>query len=700
MRKLFPLFLTASLVFSLSTETRAVGVLFSRPLWSNQTYQMMWIKTVDVRTEINGQIASTHMDQVFFNEMNTRVEAIFVFPLPENAVITELVYWFNGVRYKAEVRERQQAVADYNNKLKQYLDPALLEYLGDNLFRLRIAPINAQSEVRFEITYTELLPYEFGKVRYKFLLKTTGLSPKPLQRVSLKVDARSATPYKSFSSPSHGNSTAIQFTKLASNHYQVVFGDENFLPDRDFLLEFETYRQNVDIRLITYRPTEADSFGQDAFYALWITPPDSIGTSETIPMRIAFVADVSSSMDGLRLEQLKSAIRSFLNHLTPKDAFNIISFGTSVVPFASDLLPATAENVTAARQFVERLSALGLTNIDLALQTALQQSFSDSTLNMVVFVTDGYPTWGEVDVQKIVSSAVEHNTHGARIFTFGVGEEVSRALLVRLARENGGYATFISKDDSIATVVANHFRRMSRPVLTDLKIDIPSLLTWDCYPRRMFDLFWGSQVLQLGRYSGGGTFDVILHARLKGVPVTFTAQAEFPDTLGGSRFVPRLWAREKINDLLEQIEILGEQDELVQQVIDLSIRYGILTRYTALYSDPNSPGNAATAVENRSSTQQPETFSLQQNYPNPFNSETEITYSLPAGKESYPVFLAIYDLQGRLVRVLVHKNQAPGTYTVVWDGRNLAGNLVPSGLYLFRLQVAGHVLSRKMLYIR
>ena len=703
MRKMLPVCVTLGVLLGISARAEAVGVLFSRPLWSSQTYQKMWIKTVDVRTQIDGQIAATHVDEVFFNEMNQRVEAIFVFPLPENAVITDLYYWFNGVRYKAEIRERRQAVEDYNKKLRQHLDPALLEYLGNNLFRLRIAPINPRSEVRFEITYTELLPYEFGKVRYKFLLRATGLSPKPLERVSLRLDARSATSFKFFECPSHGQSTALQITRLSENHYQVVFGDEHFTPDRDFLLQFETRRQDVDIRLLTYKPAETDSFGEDAFYALWITPPDSIGKNESIPLQIVFVADVSSSMEGTRLEQLKEALDGFLDRLGSRDAFNLISFGTAVVPFADNLVPATSENLEEARRFVHQLSALGLTNIDLALQTALQQSFSDSTLNMIVFVTDGYPTFGEMNTGRIAENAAGWNSHHVRIFPFGVGEDVSRALLTLLARKNGGYATFISRDDSIAAVVDNHFRRMIRPVLTDLEIDIPSFGGWDRYPRRLPDLFWGSQVLQFGRYPSGGRYDIHLRAKLKGEPVEFVASADFPDTLGGSRFVPRLWAREKINDLLEQIEIYGEQDELVDQIIDLSVRYGVLTRYTALYSDPtsgNPGGNPSTGVAEGSAPKIPEGFVLKQNYPNPFNSETEITYILPAGQESYFVRLEVYDLRGRRIRILVHKEQRPGIHSVVWNGRNSAGEMVPSGIYIFRLQVAGRILTRKMLYVR
>ena len=275
--------LTAVFLFGTLSEASAVGVLFVKRFHSTETYQKIWIKSVDVTTAIQDQIASTQMDEVFHNDMNWRVEAFFVFPLPNKAVVTRLVYWYNGKRYEAAIRERRQAVQEYEREVRRLLDPALLEHLGNNLFRLRIAPVDPNSDIRFEITYTELLTYDFGAVTYKFFLNTTALSPKPLQRVSLSIDARSQFPYKMFRSPSHGESTAIKIEKLSDHHYKVVFGDENFYPDRDFTLKFETVRQGFQVNVLTYKPVPSDSFGTDSFYALWVTPPDSLAPDEIIP---------------------------------------------------------------------------------------------------------------------------------------------------------------------------------------------------------------------------------------------------------------------------------------------------------------------------------------------------------------------------------------------------------------------------------
>ncbi|MBC8145944.1 MAG: VWA domain-containing protein, partial [bacterium] len=415
----------------------ATGALFVRPLNSQQTFTTMSIRTYDASVEIQDQIAVTHVDQTFYNALDSRVESTYIFPLTDGAVITSLVYWFNGKRYVANLRERKEAQQQYNEKVRRLIDPALLQYLGDNVFKLNIAPIDAKSEVRFEITYAELLPYDFGFVDYRFLLKTTGLSPEPLERVSLRINAQTGTSFKTFATPSHPLSTANQVVQLAPNRYSVNFGDENYVADRDYLVRFETKRDSVGMNALTYSPTPADSFGVDHFYALWITPPDSVTPDRLQHRDIVVTADISSSMEGERIEQLREALNAFLDALVDTDRFNLVTFGTGTMLFRPDLVEASHVNISAARRFVDEIGAIGLTNIDAALKESLRMSFGETTTNLLVFLTDGYPTWGETNLTAIVDSATARNGARVRIFPFGIGEELSRSLLETLAQRNG-----------------------------------------------------------------------------------------------------------------------------------------------------------------------------------------------------------------------------------------------------------------------
>ncbi|MCB9208852.1 MAG: VWA domain-containing protein [Ignavibacteriales bacterium] len=692
------------IIFSFCQNIFSTGALYVRPRFSTQQYEKMWIKTIDVNVDIQDQVAETHVDQIFYNEMNTSVEAIYLFPLPENAMITSMVYWFNGQRYEAEIRERQEAIADYNEKLSQWLDPALLEYLGDNLFRLSIVPVNALSEVRTEITYVELINYDFGVNNYKFLLNTLDLSSKPLETVHFNLDAKSQSPYKYFQSPSHENSSATSMTKVTDYNYTIEFGDENYFPDKDFILHYETIRDEVQFNVLTYTPTEEDSMGAESFYSLWITPPDSVSEDEVIPKDIIFTADVSSSMGGQRITQLKQSLDEFIDLLTPIDKFNIITFGTHIEKFKPDLVEANSSNVSAAHDFVYQIYALGMTNISEAFDSSLSQSFGLESSNNLIFLTDGKPTIGVTVTDSILTYAANHNKKGVRLFSFGIGENLSKTLLTQLSIQNHGYATYILEDENIAQLVNNHFTRISKPIITDLSLDFGGFVTLDKYPKTFLDLYWGSQTMELGLYPIGSSTNITLNGKIQSQAVQFTKTVEFPNE-GGFRFVPRLWAKAKINHLLDLIDIYGETDELVEQILELSLQFQILTKYTAFYSDPTT-----SVKEDKDLI--PSEFVVHQNYPNPFNPTTIISYSIPSSvianevkqsnesnsvnsNDNIAVSVKVYDILGRLVAVLLNDYQKPGNYSIEFDGSNLT-----SGIYYYTVSAGEFSITKKMVLVK
>ena len=672
------------------------GSLHIRERWSSDPYHKMSIETLNVSTKIQDQVAETHVEQVFKNKMNESGEAMYIFPLPENAMVTSMAYWVNGERYEAEIREREEAKEDYQEHKEEWLDPALMEKLSDNLYRLKIVPVAANSEVKTEITYIEMCPYEFGKTSYEYQLNTTGFSPDPLETVHLQIDAKSQNPYKYFKSPTHNNSTATQIQKKSESHYTLEYGDENFTPEKNLSVEWETQRDKVQYSLLTYSPTAKDSMGNKSFYAVWVTPPDNVGDKEIIPKDIVFAADVSSSMEGERISALKESLQYFLDNLNDIDRFNIVTFGTKTVSFRDSLVKATSQNIDSAQNFVSQIYASGLTDISAALDRSLSYSFGDSTSNNLVFLTDGKPTWGTTGKDSIISKVNQNNQDSVRIFSFGIGNKSCKGLLNRLSLANNGYAQTINSNDSIEIVINNHFKRISKPVMTDLKFDFNGVDPYDKYPKNISDLFWGSQTMEMGRYSNSGEFNVELSGRMRDDSVNYSKTMYFPDTTGGFRFVPRLWAREKIDHLLDLIAIYGEKDELVNQIINLSLTYGILTEYTALYAEPDDDESA---IENDKKVV-PKDFKLHNNYPNPFNPTTNITYDLPPGNGQYKVIIKVYDIQGRLVKVLKSAQQSPGRYTVQWNGTDKSGQRVANGVYIYSIQAGKYKSSGKMLFLK
>jgi len=225
--------------------------------------------------------------------------------------------------------------------------------------------------------------------------------------------------------------------------------------------------------------------------------------------------------------------------------------------------------------------------MDAALSASLKMSYDSNSTRILVFITDGFPSWGEMNEAAILSNAKTNNLHDVRIFPFGVGDSVNKKFMLNIGQENGGYATFVKQTDSIGVIINDYFKRISRPVLTDLMLDYGGLNNYDVYEQELQDLFWGSQVLQFGRYKTGGIFPVKLTGKILNDNFTLEQNIQFGDETGGNKAVARLWAKRKIDFLLNEIVKYGEKKELVDAIIDLSIRYGVLSPYTALYSDPD-----------------------------------------------------------------------------------------------------------------
>ena len=643
----------------------SAGTLFVRPLRSSQTYQQISIKRYNVQVDIDDHVATTTVNQTFRNELSGTVEATLVFPLPANAVISDMRYFFNGVWYKADVRERKEAQEAYNKKLRKYLDPALLQEIGDNVFKLNIAPIFGASDVQVQITYTEILPFVLGRTEYKHLLRTTGVSPKPLEQMSMEINVRGSGAFEFIESPTHPFGASHTMQQINEREYRVVIGDENYTANRDYELRMRSKRDGVEMGTLTYVPTEADSFGVNPFYLSWVIPPDS-GASP-LPKSVTFVADVSSSMEGSRMEQLREAMHLFIDQLSEGDQFNILTFSTGVTAFKQDFAVVGTDVIDEAREFVDSRTALGLTNIGEAFRLGLGMNYDPSTANVMIFLTDGEPSWGMTNKTEILDSVRSWNEQDVRIYPITIGTESSVALMRDIAKETGGFLTEVADGDSIQVKVEDLLTRISMPNLTDLELDYEGLRRLDVHPRVLPNVPVGGRVIETGRYETGGWYEVTLAGNVQDRPFSVSRDVFFSNPDRNNRAVARLWAQAKIKTLLEEIDRVGEQKELVDAVIDLSIRFNILTRYTALYADPDDE-DQATSVPG---TDRPiESISLHI-APHPATSDSRVTLSLGSDLIGKPVVVELYNSMGQLIAVLFNGVPHSGIVEL--------GTLLPSG---------------------
>ena len=528
------------------------------------------IKYHRVTVSIEDQVATTHVDQVFVNEGRHEVEGTYIFPLPEEATISEFSMWVDGERLEGQVLERDEARRIYEDIVRRRRDPALLEYVGRDAFQASIYPIPPGGERRIELEYSEVLEVDNGLVEYVYPLNTEKFSPRPLEEVVVNVTVRSNESLKAIYSPSHD----VDIVRRGDHNAVVGYEEYDVKPDRDFVLYYTVSPEEIGVNLLSYKP---DSRGE-GFFLLLAAPDVDVDSQQVIAKDVLLVLDVSGSMRGEKIEQAKEALSFVLDNLNDEDRFNIIAFSTSTRSYARELVPADERGE--ARDFVERLDANGSTDINRALLEALSMADGDRPA-IVIFLTDGLPTVGEVEIERIIDNVGQAAPDNARIFPFGVGYDVNTALLDTIAVNHRGASGYVRPEEAIDEKVSAFYAKVSTPLLADIELDFGKIDVQDVYPYPLPDLFAGTQLVVVGRYDEGGDTEITLQGEVNGRNQTFLYDDVRFERSGGEEFIARLWATRKIGYLLQQIRLHGEQGELVDEIVDLSIRYGIITPYTS-----------------------------------------------------------------------------------------------------------------------
>jgi Ca-activated chloride channel family protein len=282
-------------------------------------------------------------------------------------------------------------------------------------------------------------------------------------------------------------------------------------------------------------------------------------------------------MRGEKIEQAKDALAFVLDRLHEEDRFNVVSFSTGVRSFSDGLVDAGERE--RARRWVEGLEAKGGTNIGRAMLEGLVQ-VEEERPTIIIFLTDGLATEGVVETDLLLSQIDDAAPESVRVFSFGVGDDVNTILLDRMARDHRGTSAYVRSGQRIDEEVSAFYAKVSTPLLSDLDLDVGVRIE-DTYPYPLPDLFAGTQVVVAGRYRRGGEVTVVLRGTVNGEKRTFEYDGVRLREEGGDAFIPRLWATRKVGYLLNQIRLHGESEELVQEIVDLSVRYGIMTPYTS-----------------------------------------------------------------------------------------------------------------------
>jgi Ca-activated chloride channel family protein len=561
----------ASLLAALS-PLHAAGLLIP----TEKTLPPLAMLDHKVTIAIEDQFAVTTVEQTFRNHTPRPLEATYIFPVPRGASVDRFTMTVDGKDTKGELLPADKAREIYNGIVRRTLDPGLLEYAGQDLLRMRVFPVPPRGDQKVSVRFRSLSPKEDKLVQYVYPLKNDGKAVTTLEKFSITAKVKSSHGITNLYSPTH----ALSLKRVSDNEIDVSFEKDAGALGRDFVLYYSLSKDDIGLTAITHRPISTEK----GFATLLITPKFSLGEKYRIPQDLVLVLDTSGSMRGAKMDQARKALHYCLEQLRPEDRFGLINFATGVDRYENKLLDASKEQLTKAKKWVDDLEATGGTNIDAALQSALELRPKGSERPFtVVFFTDGQPTFGELDPNKIFKNVEARNTENTRVFTFGVGDDVNTALLDRLAETTRALSAYVRPEEKIEEKVSSLYGKMTSPVLTNLKLETTGdVKLSEVYPVTLPDLFHNGQLEVMCRFSGKGPSAITLTGKVGKEEKKFVYELTFPERTDDSKeFVEPMWARRKVGSLLDQIRVKGESAELKDEVILLAKKYGITTPYTS-----------------------------------------------------------------------------------------------------------------------
>ena len=552
------------------------------------------IKDHDVRVTINNGVAVTEIEQVFVNTEQRIVEALYTFPVPKEASVSNFSMWINGREMIGEVVEKQRARQIYESYKQTRRDPGLLEQVDYKRFEMRIFPIAAGAEQRVRITYYQELDFDHDRANYVYPLATVtqkGVDQKTTGRVSFSLDVKSEVPIVEMKSPSHTDQFVI-VQHANPNYWQASFEANGTDLSQDLVIDYGVERPRTGIDLITSK-----SDGEDGYFQLTMTAGKEL-ESQLKGSDYVFVVDVSGSMmhDG-KLALSRDSVNAFVQSLDDKDRFELIAFNIAAEPLFSSASPVNGETKKQAVEFLRSQKAMGGTVLNPAIEAAYRYHDSDRPLNVVV-LSDGMTEQRE---QRELLQLIARRPAGVTVFCIGVGNEVNRPLLAQLAKDTGGLAAFMSTGDDFEQQAQAFRRKLVRPAATNVKISLEGADAYDVEPETLPNLFHGQPVRLYGRYKKSGPTKVQIKAEVLGAPLEQTVEVTLPARDDRNPAIERMWASHRVERLMSEgrvNEYKGRLDEIVQ----LCEGYSIASQYASFIVLENDAEYQRWKIERRNAT--------------------------------------------------------------------------------------------------
>jgi Ca-activated chloride channel family protein len=552
-----------------ATSAKAAGLLIA----DGGNGGELAIKEQQVRVTLNNGVAVTTVTQVFQNLEDRQVEALYTFPVPKGASVSNFSMWINGKEMTGEVVEKKRAREIYDSYKQVRRDPGLLEQTNYRTFEMRVFPIAPRAEQRVQIAYYQELDFDHDWATYTFPLATNtrkNFRATTAGKFSMTVDAKSEVPLVAMESPSHAKQFAI--AKHDEGYYQASLEVTGGDLQRDVVIAYQAKRPRTGIDVVTSR-----AGGEDGYFYLTVTAGDELKAAET-GADYVFLLDVSGSMaDDQKLRVSEKSIEAFIQSLGKDDRFEVVTFNVQAKTLFRELRAADDGAKGEAAAFLAKQEARGGTVLGPAMAAAYKYADAKRPLN-VVLLSDGLTEQGET---AGLIQAIKARPGTARVFCVGVGNDVNRGLLEQLSNDAGGLAAFLSNQDDFARQAAAFRRKLTHPAVSDLKIELAGADAYDVEPTKLGNLYHGQPVRVYGRYRTPGDVKVIASGTVNGQPFTREGTITLPKEDLTSPEIERMWALKKVDRLQKEGDAAGSRSAVVPEIVRLGEGYSIVTEYTS-----------------------------------------------------------------------------------------------------------------------
>jgi Ca-activated chloride channel family protein len=571
------------------------------------------LRHTEVRGAISGFLARVAVTQIFENTASQKIEAVYTFPLPDNAAVDDMTIQIGSRTVRGVIRKREEARAMYEKAKQTGHVAALLDQERPNIFTQSVANILPGEQVTVTISYLQTLEYEAGAYQFVFPMvvgpryipgQPTGkqaggwapdtdkvpdaskitppVTPQGSRAghdISIELAIDAGVPLLEVSSSTH----ELEVERPGASLAKVKLKNLAEIPNQDFILKYDVAGEQISDAVLSQSESQAVSRAKSAgggYFTLILQPPAQLAESDITPKELVFVLDTSGSMMGFPIEKAKELINHALDELYPGDTFNLITFsGDTRILFPEPVYP-TAENIQKARAVLNAQRGWGGTEMMAAIRAALAPSDSQDHLRIVCFLTDG-----EVGNDLGIIGEIQKHPN-ARVFAYGIGNSVNRFLITSMARAGRGDSEVVTLNDKADGAAHRLYQRLRSPVLTDVSIDWHGLPVTDVYPKNIPDLFTGNPLVLSGRYTAAATGSIVIHGKRAGENFTREIPVHLNATTNDSGILPAFWARRKIDDLMSQdwsgLQNGNVKPQVQKEITQLGLTYRLMTQFTSL----------------------------------------------------------------------------------------------------------------------